>query len=75
MYKHIELRKLPVDELCNIVNILEINNDWKRVMSIIPKELNSDYFEPKYNNEHIRYVFYNFEIYNELFNILASSII
>ncbi|OWR47561.1 putative serine-threonine protein kinase plant-type [Danaus plexippus plexippus] len=56
MYKHVELRKLPVDELCNIVNILEIDNDWKRVMSIIPKELNSDYFEPKYNNEHIRLI-------------------
>ncbi|XP_023941791.1 uncharacterized protein LOC112048494 [Bicyclus anynana] len=56
MYKNVELRKLPADALCNVVNILEINNDWKKVMSIIPKSLQSEEFEPKYNNEQMRMI-------------------
>ncbi|CAH2243070.1 interleukin-1 receptor-associated kinase 4-like [Pararge aegeria] len=56
MYKNVELRKLPADALCKVVNILEINNDWKKVMSIIPKNLHSEDFEPKYNNEQVRMI-------------------
>ncbi|XP_034830041.1 interleukin-1 receptor-associated kinase 4-like [Maniola hyperantus] len=56
MFQNVELRKLPADALCKVVSILEINNDWKRVMSIIPKNLQSEEFEPKYNNEQMRMI-------------------
>lgn len=54
MLKNVELRKLPAGSLYGIVDILETNKDWKKVMSIIPKYLDSNKFQPKYNNEHIR---------------------
>ncbi|XP_022117951.2 interleukin-1 receptor-associated kinase 4 [Pieris rapae] len=56
MYKNVEIRKLPSGLLCNLINILEINSDWKKFMSNIPKDINdlsSTNFEPKYNSEHI----------------------
>ncbi|XP_047528711.1 interleukin-1 receptor-associated kinase 4-like [Vanessa atalanta] len=56
MYKNVELRKLPADALCKVVNILEINDDWKKFMSIIPKSLQCDSIGSKYNNEHIRMI-------------------
>ncbi|XP_050343597.1 interleukin-1 receptor-associated kinase 4-like [Nymphalis io] len=56
MYKNVELRKLPADALCKVVNILEINDDWKKFMSIIPKSLQCDSIGSKYNNEHIRLI-------------------
>lgn len=56
--KNTELRKLPAGKLCNIVNILETDNDWKKIMSLIPRNPRSEYFEPKYNNEHIKWVLF-----------------
>lgn len=56
MLKNIEIRKLPVGSLYNIADILETNQDWKKVMAIIPKNPQSSDFEPKYNNEHIRLI-------------------
>ncbi|XP_050669794.1 interleukin-1 receptor-associated kinase 4-like [Leptidea sinapis] len=56
MNKNIELRKLPAGVLCNVINILETNNDWKKFMANVPKDLLSSDFEPKYNNEHIRII-------------------
>lgn len=53
MNRHTELRKLPAGSLTNISNILETNNDWQRIAMIIPKDLQSEHFERKYNNEHI----------------------
>ncbi|XP_047525903.1 interleukin-1 receptor-associated kinase 4-like [Pieris napi] len=56
MYKNVEIRKLPSGLLCNLINILEINSDWKKFMSNIPRDINglsSTNFEPKYNSEHI----------------------
>lgn len=52
--KNTELRKLPAGKLANIVNILETDNDWKKIMSLIPRNPRNEYFEPKYNNEHIK---------------------
>ncbi|XP_063833803.1 uncharacterized protein LOC135082968 [Ostrinia nubilalis] len=52
MYKNIELRKLPAGSLVRVTETLEINDAWKKVMSRIPKNLDDDKFEPKYNNEH-----------------------
>lgn len=54
MNKRDELRKIRADALCKVINILEINDDWKRVMSIIPKNLLDENSGHKYNNEHIR---------------------
>ncbi|CAH0729248.1 unnamed protein product, partial [Brenthis ino] len=56
MLKNVEFRKLPADVLCQVVNILEINDDWKRVMSIIPKKLQDENSGCKYNNEEIRLI-------------------
>ncbi|KAM3956635.1 interleukin-1 receptor-associated kinase 4 [Aphomia sociella] len=56
MYKNVELRKLPAGHLCRIADILETNNDWKKVMSLIPKDPLSKTSEPKYNNEHMRLI-------------------
>ncbi|CAH2105362.1 unnamed protein product [Euphydryas editha] len=56
IYKNVELRKLPADALCEVVNILEINDDWKKFMSVIPKTLQTECSERKYNNEHIRLI-------------------
>ncbi|KAJ2952062.1 hypothetical protein O0L34_g4326 [Tuta absoluta] len=56
MYKNVELRKLPIGSLCTVAEILETNNDWKKVMSLIPRNPRSDYFEPKYNSEHIKLI-------------------
>ncbi|XP_059055699.1 interleukin-1 receptor-associated kinase 4-like [Achroia grisella] len=56
MYKDVELRKLPAGHLCRIADILETNNDWRKVMSQIPKDLLSKTSEPKYNNEHMRLI-------------------
>ncbi|CAK1545919.1 unnamed protein product [Leptosia nina] len=56
MYKNIEIRKLPSGLLCNLINILEINDDWKKFMSNIPRDIRSEKFEPKYNYEHIQMI-------------------
>lgn len=54
MQRHIELRKLPAASLCNIANILEIDKDWQKIIPFIPKDLQSEHFERKYNYEHMR---------------------
>lgn len=54
MYRNMELRKLPAGTLCEVINTLETNNDWKIIMSLIPKHLNNNTFEPKYNEDDIR---------------------
>lgn len=55
MQNYTELRKAPAAILDHIATILDINDDWKRFMSLIPKDLlRSDRFEPKYNSDHIR---------------------
>ncbi|KAJ2952061.1 hypothetical protein O0L34_g4325 [Tuta absoluta] len=60
MYKHsrknVELRKLPIGSLCNVTAILEVDSDWKKVMALIPRNPCSDFFEPKYNSEHIKLI-------------------
>lgn len=55
-YRHVEIRKLPFGSLTRIIDILEIDHDWKKLMSQIPKHPQNSYFEPKYNNEHIRLI-------------------
>lgn len=42
--------------MCRIADILETNNDWRKVMSQIPKDPLSKTSEPKYNNEHMRLI-------------------
>ncbi|KAJ8727407.1 hypothetical protein PYW07_001526 [Mythimna separata] len=54
LQRHVELRKLPSGSLYNVANILEINNDWQRVIPFIPKDLRSQQFERKYNYEHMK---------------------
>lgn len=54
MHRQTELRKLPAASLTNVANILEINNDWQKIVTLIPKNLASDQFERKYNSEDIR---------------------
>ncbi|XP_026737444.1 interleukin-1 receptor-associated kinase 4-like [Trichoplusia ni] len=56
MQRHIELRKLPAASLCNIANILEIDKDWQKIIPFIPKDLQSEHFERKYNYEHMRLI-------------------
>ncbi|XP_072941568.1 uncharacterized protein [Epargyreus clarus] len=71
MLRNVELRKLPAGTLSSIVDILEINNDWKKVMSIIPQDPNNGQFEPKYNIEHINQI----EEYARLTNQKCSEIL
>ncbi|KAL4705389.1 hypothetical protein ACJJTC_002412 [Scirpophaga incertulas] len=54
MYKHEELRKLPTGSLNRVSQTLETNGDWRKVFVIIPKDLNAEKFEPKYNSEDMR---------------------
>lgn len=56
MDKNLELRKLPLGALHSIVQILEVDNSWQKVMDHIPKDPNSKYFERKYNSEHVRLI-------------------
>ncbi|XP_041970897.1 interleukin-1 receptor-associated kinase 4-like [Aricia agestis] len=55
-YRNVEIRKLNADVLCDLIDILEVDNDWKRLMSLVPKNIESLHFEPKYNSEHIRLI-------------------
>ncbi|XP_075971426.1 interleukin-1 receptor-associated kinase 4-like [Anticarsia gemmatalis] len=43
-----ELRKVPGSYLRDIAGILEINNDYNKLLPHIPKHLDSEEFEPKY---------------------------
>ncbi|XP_075971424.1 uncharacterized protein LOC142973519 [Anticarsia gemmatalis] len=54
MDRNTELRKLPAASLSNIANILEINEDWQKIVPLIPKNLQSKQFERKYNYEEIK---------------------
>lgn len=54
MQSDIELRKAPASIIDQISSILDINDDWIKFMSCIPKDLRSNRFEPKYNVEHVR---------------------
>lgn len=56
MNRDLELRKLPIGSLCSIVNILEIDHSWQKVMDYIPKDPKSTKFERKYNIEHMRLI-------------------
>lgn len=57
-----ELRKLNAGSLFALVQILEYDESWKRLMAIIPKTLTLDNYEsriainnlPKYNTEHFK---------------------
>lgn len=74
MYKNIELRKMPAGSLVRITETLQTNDDWKKVMAKIPKNLESDKFEPKYNDLQMRYVNSLFESVDSictLFNIFS----
>lgn len=48
-----ELRKLKPAELYKLAQILCVQDSWKKLMAIIPKDDDSDL--PKFNIEHIRY--------------------
>lgn len=54
MQRNTELRKLPSASLFHLTTILEINNDWQKIVPLIPKDLQSQQFERKYNCEHMR---------------------
>ncbi|CAK1598543.1 unnamed protein product [Parnassius mnemosyne] len=71
MYRDVELRKLPAGTLCDVINTLETNNDWKTVMTFIPKNPKSNNFEPKYNEEHVRLI----EEYARLCNRQCAEIL
>lgn len=57
-----EIRKLSPGSLFKLVQILEYDESWKRLMAIIPKTLDMETFEakiainnlPKYNTEHFK---------------------
>lgn len=57
-----EIRKLPPSITRELAHILDYDESWKRLMSIIPKKLTDDYKcdisphnWPKYNSENFRY--------------------
>ncbi|KAI8424095.1 hypothetical protein MSG28_002703 [Choristoneura fumiferana] len=53
MLGNVEIRNLKEGTLYNLAQILDTNDDWKRFMSLIPKDLQNENSVPKYNNEHI----------------------
>lgn len=57
--RNTEIRKMAPSDVLKLGEILDISNDWKLLMGIIPKDVSScleaDY-QPKYNNEHIRLI-------------------
>lgn len=63
-----EIRKLPPSITRELTYILDYDESWKKLMSIIPKKLTDDckcdispHNWPKYNSEHFRYdLDYNF---------------
>lgn len=52
-----EIRKLRPAELYKLGQILSIQNSWKKLMAIIPKDNGSNL--PKFNVEHFRYTVAN----------------
>lgn len=52
--RNTELRNLPASSLSNVAIILDINKDWQKVVTIIPKNIQSPNFERKYNCEEIQ---------------------
>ena len=68
VYSDRELRKLKPAELYKLAQILCIQDSWKKLMAIIPKDDNTDL--PKFNIEHIRYTV--FQIFK--FCTLRSSV-
>ncbi|XP_068631074.1 uncharacterized protein [Battus philenor] len=71
MLRNVELRKLPAGTLCDVINTLETNNDWKIVMSHIPKNPTSNIFEQKYNEKDIRTI----ETYSKSSNRQCAEIL
>ena len=58
---NLEVRKLPLAEKSRIVEYLEEEESWKKLMSIIPSTLTEDYRSdislnnpPKYRSEHFQ---------------------
>ncbi|KAJ0178949.1 hypothetical protein K1T71_005724 [Dendrolimus kikuchii] len=56
MDKNLELRNLPFGARHSIVQILDLDNSWQKVMDHIPKDPSSKHFERKYNSEHVRLI-------------------
>lgn len=62
MNSSFQIRKLPASVIKELEHTLEYCDNWKKLMSIIPKVLEKDDyqrcvalpFEPKYKSEHIR---------------------
>lgn len=58
----LEIRKLPPSIVRELGQILDYADSWKRLMSIIPKQLSSSTYVadikpdnlPKYNSEHFK---------------------
>lgn len=49
-----EIRKIPINARCELAAKLEVNEDWKTLMGIIPKSFTDS--DKKYNSEHVRFV-------------------
>ncbi|KAL3269651.1 hypothetical protein HHI36_008714 [Cryptolaemus montrouzieri] len=60
----VEIRKLPPSHITQLSSVLEIADQWKKLMSIVPSVLTKDNFEckiscenpAKYNSDHIRLI-------------------
>ncbi|KAL5282775.1 tub family protein [Megaselia abdita] len=55
-----EIRRLAASDVRKLGEILDLSNDWKLLMSMIPKDATTtnleNEYQPKYNNEHIRLI-------------------
>lgn len=49
-----EIRKIPINARCELAAKLEVNEDWKTLMGIIPKSYTDS--GNKYDSEHVRFV-------------------
>ncbi|XP_047992441.1 uncharacterized protein LOC125231125 [Leguminivora glycinivorella] len=61
-----EIRKLGPGEIYSLVEIIHaVEDDWKKFMSLIPKDLQNEYSELKYNSEDIRKIEEHANVCNE----------
>ncbi|CAD1479398.1 unnamed protein product, partial [Heterotrigona itama] len=76
VYLDRELRKLKPAESFKLARILRVQDSWKKLMAIVPKDDDSDL--PRFNIEHIRYSFEHTRAHGTLeskpsFSLVATS--
>lgn len=52
-----EIRKIPINARCELAAKLEVNDEWKALMGLIPKSPTDK--SKKYSSEHVRYVYFS----------------